>query len=170
MSGERQREESFDTYPETVLAFEGGPRIDLRWRPGPEDRGALAALELGPAFAVLTTEDAGGEGAEAATADEVAERQRENVRRTLRFEEHLARAGVPFRRLDGSAPDGSHRERCVAVALPQEEAARLARERGQVALLWYDGERFWRWPAGAETSPRPPPPASEPPASEPASR
>ena len=30
--GEREREESFEAYPETVLAFEGGPRIELRWQ------------------------------------------------------------------------------------------------------------------------------------------
>lgn len=160
MGTEREREERFEDHPATVLAFEGGPRVDLRWRPTPEERRALAALELGPAFVVLTAENPGGQPPEAASADEVAAWQRENVRRTLRFEEHLARAGLPFRRVDGSAPDGSHRERCVAVALPRDEAARLARERDQVALFWYDGQRFWPWPAEAEAAPRPLPPAA----------
>ena len=157
MTGEREREESFQAYPETVLAFEAGPRIDLRWRLDPEDRRALTALELGPTFAVLTAEEAGDEGADDLSADAMAERQRENVRRTLRLEELLARQSIAFRRVSSSAPDGSHRERCVAVALARAEAMRLAAERDQVALFWYDGDRFSLWPGALEEQPEPPP-------------
>ena len=156
MPTEREREESFEAYPETVLAFEGGPRIELRWRLDPEDRRALAALELGPTFAVLTAEEAGDEDGDDLSADAMAERQRENVRRTLRLEELLARQGIAFRRVSGSAPDGSHHERCVAVALGRKEAMRLAAERDQLALFWYDGERFSLWPGTAEERPEPP--------------
>jgi len=145
---------------ETVLSFEGGPRVDLRWQLDPEERRALAALELGPSFAVLTAEDPGGEDADDQSADGFAERQRENVRRTLRFEELLAREGLAFRRVDGSSSDGSHRERCVAVALSRAEAAQLAADHDQVPLFWWDGERFWRWPG--EESLEPPPPAPGP--------
>jgi hypothetical protein len=155
---DREREERFHAYPDTVLAFEGGPRIDLHWRLGPEDRRALAALELGPSFAVLTAEDP-GEGTGDLSADDLAERQRENVRRTLRFEEVLARWGLAFRRVDGSAPDCAHRERCVAVAASRDEATRLAAEHDQVALFWYDGEHFRPWRGAVEAQPEPPAPA-----------
>jgi hypothetical protein len=93
------------------------------------------------------------------SAEEVYERQRENARRTLRLEEHLAREGIPFRRADGTAYDGSRRERWVAVAVPRHEAKRLAEAHAQAGLFWYDGERFWPWPAGLEEPPSPPPPA-----------
>jgi hypothetical protein len=160
VTGEREREESFAACPATVLAFEGGPRVDLRWRLDEDERRALAAMELGPTFAVLTAERPGGDAGEAPSADELVRRERENVRRTLRFEELLVQEGVRFRHVDGSAPDESHRERCVAVALPRDEAARLAAERDQVALFWYDGARFWRWPAAVDEAPRPLPAAS----------
>ncbi len=159
--GEREREESFEAYPETVLAFEGGPRIELRWQLDSEERRELAALELGPSFAVLTAEDPGGEEADD-SADDLAERQRENTRRTLRFEELLTRQGLAFRRVDGSAPDGTRRERCVAVAVSREEATRLAAERDQVALFWYDRERFWLWPGQVGAQPEPLPSAPAP--------
>ena len=162
MPTEREREESFQAYPETVIAFEAGPRIDLRWRLDPDDRSALAALELGPSFAVLTAEDPGGEDIDGLSADELAERDRENVRRTLRLEEFLVRQGIAFRRVDSSAPDGGHRERCVAVALSREEATRLAAERDQLALFWYDGERFWLWPGHVDERPEPLPPSPAP--------
>jgi hypothetical protein len=156
---DREPEECFQAYPGTVLAFEGGPRIDVGWRLDPDDRRALAALELGPSFAVLTAEEPGGEDDSDLSADGLAERQRENVRRTLRFEEVLARWGLAFRRVDGSAPDGAHRERCVAVAVSRLEATRLAAEHDQVALFWYDGERFWPWPSEVDAWPEPLPPA-----------
>jgi len=142
---------------ETVLSFEGGPRVDLRWQLGTEDRHALAALELGPSFAVLTAVDP-AEDADDVSADALEDRQRENARRTLRFEELLAREGLAFRRVDGSAPDGSHRERCVAVALSRAEATQLAADHDQVPLFWWDGERFWLWPDAAERAEPPPAP------------
>jgi len=157
-----EREETLQAGPETVLSFEGGPRIDLRWQLDPEERRALAALELGPSFAVLTAEDPGGEDADDVSADGLAERQRQNVRRTLRFEELLAREGLAFRRVDGSASDGSHRERCVAVALSRAEAKQLAADHDQVPLFWWDGERFWPWPGVVGEGLERPPPAPGP--------
>jgi hypothetical protein len=142
----------------TLLAFEGGPRLDLRWRLSRDERRALAELELGPTFAVLTTESPGGATGDELSPEEADDRARENVRRTLRFEEHLARGGVPYRRVEAIALDGSHRERWVAVALGRDDAERLAREHAQAELLWYDGERFWPWHARAEEEPLPVPP------------
>ena len=152
-----EREEGSRDYPDTVLSFEGGPRVDLRWQLEPEERRALAALELGPSFAVLTAEDPEGEDAGGLSADALEDRQRESVRRTLRLEELLAREGLPFRRVDASASDGSYRERCLAVALSRAEATQLAANHGQVPLFWWDGERFWPWPGEAEERTDPPP-------------
>jgi hypothetical protein len=154
MPDEAERQDSYQAYPETVLTFEGGPRLDLRRPLGSEERRDLARLELGPSFAVLTAENPGGDSPEHLGADQAAERDRENIRRTLRLEERLAREGVPFRRVEGTAPDGSHRERCVAVAMSREAAERLAGTKDQVALFWYDGERFWLWPAQVAEEPR----------------
>ncbi len=150
-----ERHEAVQAYLRTVLAFEGGPRVDLRAPPSPDQQRALAALELGPSFAVLTAENPDGGEDVPPSADEAYRRDRENVRRTLRLEERLAREGIPFRRVEGTAPDGSHRERCVAVALERGAAEALAREHDQLALFWYDGQRFWLWPAEAEEAPRP---------------
>jgi uncharacterized protein DUF3293 len=155
MGTEREREESFEAYPATLLSFEGGPRLDLRFRLDEDERRALRELELGPSFAVLTAENPGGEAREDFDAEEADRRARENIRRILRFEERLAKDGVPFRRVEATAPDGGHREHCVAVALPREAAARLAGEQQQVALFWLDGDRFWLWPARVEAAPRP---------------
>ncbi len=150
-----EREESYQAYPQTLLAFEGGPRLDLRRPLSRDERQALRAAGLGDSFAVLTAESPGGAEPEAGTPALLAERERANVRRILRLEEHLARHGLRFRRVDGSAPDGTHRERCVAVALAREEAEGLARGRDQVALFWYDGERFWLWSAKVADTPQP---------------
>lgn len=155
MTTERDREERFRQYPRTVLSFEGGPRIDLRRPLSAADRRALAALELGPTFTVLTAENPGGDEGGSLSPDELADRQRQNTRRILRLEEHLAREPIPFRRVAASVPGGGHVEHCVAVAGSRDEATRLAAARDQVALFWYDGERFWLWPARVAQTPRP---------------
>jgi len=158
MTAEREREESFERYRATFLSFEGGPRLDLRWTLDEDERRALRELELGPTFAVLAARHPGGGEPEALSAEEAERRARESVRRILRFEERLAKDGVPFRRVEATGPHGGHREHCVAVALPRDEAARLAGEHEQVMLLWFDGDRFWLWPAELEAAPRPLPP------------
>jgi uncharacterized protein DUF3293 len=137
-------------YRRTVLSFEGGPAVDLRSPLGGWERAALADLGLGREFAVLSAENPRGEEPEDASPEEQDERDRENVRRVLRLEEALILARVPFRRVEASSPDGLHRERCVAVALSRPRAEALARAQEQLALFWYDGERFWLWPAEAE--------------------
>ncbi len=155
MANERDREQSYFQYPRTVLSFEGGPRIDLRRPLGGAERRALAALELGPTFAIFTADNPGGDDGDGQLGpDALADRAREDVRRMLRLEEHLAREGIPFRRVDAASPRGHHLERCVAVAASREEARRLAREHDQVALFWYDGERFWLRPAQVDEAPR----------------
>ena len=149
------RDPRFRDDPPTILSFEGGPRLDLRRPLSTADRRALAALELGPAFAVFTAENpAGAEGA-ARSPDELIDRQRADARRILRLEEHLAREGIPFRRARSSGADGGPVERCVALGASRGEAQRLAGDRDRVALFWYDGERFWLCPARVDEAPRP---------------
>jgi hypothetical protein len=61
---------------------------------------------------------------------------------------------VPFVDVDGASPDGEYRERCVAAAMPRDEAARLAARFEQLALFWFDGTDFWLLPAEASEAPR----------------
>jgi hypothetical protein len=145
--------EELRRYRRTVLSFEGGPSVDLRQPLGAWEHGALADLGLGREFAVLSAENPRGEEPEDASPEEQDERERENVRRVLRLEEALILARMRFRRVEASPPDGRHRERCVAVAVSRERAEGLARAQDQLALFWYDGERFWLWPAEVEAPP-----------------
>ena len=144
-------------YPETVLEFaDPAPlTVDLRVPLATSTRRALAAIGLGAPFAVLTAENPHGENAEdAPTAGEEAAREVSNERRMSRLERELAARGVTHRHVDGVAPDGSYRERCVAAVLPRDEAVELARRFGQLALFWFDGDRFWLMPAEAGGEPR----------------
>ena len=47
----------------------------------------------------------------------------------------------------GESPDRRHRERGVAVAMDGDDAIALARRFGQLAIYWFDGERFWLYGA-----------------------
>jgi len=151
-------DEKLDQYPNTVLEFEGRPgaRVDLR---RPLDRAsleAIARLGLGGAFAVLTAENPHGENAEDEPSAEEARRQEaRNERRTSALVRELTRRGAPFVYVDGVSPDGSYRERCVAVPMPRHDAVALARQFSQLAIFWYDGGRFWLLPAEADDEPRP---------------
>jgi hypothetical protein len=66
----------------------------------------------------------------------------------------LAADQVPFVRVDGVAPDGSYRERCVALLVPAEEGVALARRFDQLALFTFDGEAFWLLPAEVGAPPK----------------
>lgn len=155
MSDEREK---YDRYRNTILEFcePPGGRVDLR---RPLDAAALATLRaqgLDGAFAVLTAENPEGENAEDEPSEtEEARQARANARRTATLVERLTEAGTAFRRVDGVAPDGEYRERCVAVRLPLERAVALAKSADQLALFWYDGAAFWLVPAEADQPPRP---------------
>jgi hypothetical protein len=58
-----------------------------------------------------------------------------------------------FAQVDCCSPDKSHCECSVAVVIPQEKALDLAREMEQVAIFWFDGQRFWILGALADTDP-----------------
>jgi hypothetical protein len=150
--------EKLGEYAETILEFTGpGPdpiRIDLRRPLTAADRAAVVRLGLDGPFAVLTAENPGGEHADEAPTPEAAQaRAASNHRRTARLLDHLEQVGARAVPVDGVAPGGDHRERCVATPLGLGEAVALASRFDQVALFWYDGARFWLLPANADAAP-----------------
>lgn len=150
-------DEKWEAYHDTVLELHGAAagagllRIDLR-RPDMRALAArLRALGLEPPVAILTAENPHGANAEEAP-DGRAE-ARAHVRNDHRHDTLLAElreAGLPHARVDGVAPDGSYRERCVAVPLPAEAARALARRLSQLAFFLWDGERLWLEPGLAD--------------------
>ena len=130
-------------YPETILNFFTRPpvEIDLRNIPSPAALTVLKAEGLGEPFAIMTAFDPRGENLSPQANDQ----------RMRNLDERLAASGYTFTRVDCCSPDRSHCERSVAVAMPQVEALDLARELEQVAIFWFDGERFWILGALVET-------------------
>ena len=150
-------DDKWEQYPSTVLEFydDARTRLDLRRRVGAAERAALERLGLDRPFAVFTAENPCGENVEDEPAPAAAAAQEaRNERRTSRLEADLTSRGVPFVEVDGVSPDGQYRERCVAAAMPREEAAALASRFEQLALFWFDGSDFWLLPAEADRSPR----------------
>ncbi|AHG91333.1 Protein of unknown function DUF3293 [Gemmatirosa kalamazoonensis] len=149
--------EKYDAYARTILELPGVPdgRIDLRRPLDDAARAALAAVGLDRPFAVLTAENPHGDNEEDAPSRD-AERDREAVNdaQLATLVDALGAAHTPFVRVDGTAPDGSYRERCVAVMLPRDESVALARRFGQLALFWFDGQGFSLLPAEAGEPPR----------------
>lgn len=130
-----QLDPDWHRYPDTVLRFRTTPevRVDLR---KPVSKDVLASMErigFGRPFAVLTAHDPRGK-------DESAE---VNERRARELDARLRSAGARFVHVDACSPDGSHCELSVAAEIPQDLATRLAEELEQVALFWFDGEKFW---------------------------
>ncbi len=132
-------------YPDTVLHFRADPpvRIDLREPVAP---GAIAAMEatgLSGPFAVLTAHDPRGRDEDADV----------NERRAERLADRLLALKVKFIDVDACSPDGSHCEASVAASIEREQATALAREFEQVAIFWFDGEKFWIVGALARSDP-----------------
>ncbi|MGK2935358.1 MAG: DUF3293 domain-containing protein [Gemmatimonadaceae bacterium] len=122
-------------YPDTVLCFRTDPavRIDLREPVGRETAAVLESIGLSGPFAVLTAHDPRGRDEDADI----------NERRAERLDERLLALGADFIHVDACSPDGSHCEASVAALIEREHAAGLAREFEQVAIFWFDGEKFW---------------------------
>jgi hypothetical protein len=148
----------WDAYHGTVLEFvddeRGCLRVDLR---RPDERAIaqrLAALGLEPPVAIMTAENPRGANAEdAPTARQEARQEVRNDDRHATLLAELREAGLPFARVDGVAPDGEYRERCVAVPLGRQEGRALARRLGQLAFFWFDGTRVWLEPGVADHEP-----------------
>jgi len=132
-------------YPETILLFDSRPslRIDLRSPLSPRERATLAQIVIAGEFAVITASDPQGKdlGSD------------ENAGRTVARENRLRALGHSFIRVAAKSPDGSHREASMAIPTSKAQAIQLAREFGQVAIFWYDGDRFWIVGALADVEP-----------------
>ncbi|HUR91346.1 MAG TPA: DUF3293 domain-containing protein, partial [Gemmatimonadaceae bacterium] len=130
-----QLDPDWHRYPDTVLHFHAEPvvSVDLREPAGNETRSAMDRLGLAGPFAVMTAHDPRGR-------DESAE---VNARRAKELDRRLAALGVPFVHVDACSPDRSHCEASVAAVMDREAATALARELEQVAMFWYDGDKFW---------------------------
>jgi hypothetical protein len=130
-----QHDPDWPKYPETVLEFSTTPaiEIDLRQPVTPEAITLLQTIGLGSPFAIMTAYDPRGKDLPSS----------ENEKRRRRLNERLAANGYRFVQVDCCSPDRSHCECSVAVVMPQEAALDLARELEQVAIFWFDGERFW---------------------------
>ena len=151
-----EQREKLAIYPNTVLEIVDGPKIDLRKPLRAADRKALARIGLAHPFAVITAENPCGEHVDDADTmrGEVKGKTR-NAMRVRLFEHQLADRHLEFRIVDGVSPDGSYRERGCAVVMPRADAVALARELDQLAIFWYDGERFWLVPVAIDGDPQP---------------
>ncbi len=140
-----QHDPDWPRYPETVLFFVTTPavEIDLRKIPSDEKITALKAAGLDQPFAIMTAFDPRGENLSAA----------ENKGRMRELDRRLRSSNYRFAQVDACSPDKSHCECSVAVIMPQEKALDLARDMQQVAIFWFDGNRFWILGALAETDP-----------------
>jgi hypothetical protein len=132
-------------YPETILIFSTEPpiEIDLRAIPSAEALAGLTTAGLGEPFAIVTAFDPRGEDLPAA----------ENELRGRALERMLAKSGRRFISVDCCSPDRSHCECSFAVVMLQQEAVILARQLDQVAIFWFDGQRFWIVGAMVKTDP-----------------
>jgi uncharacterized protein DUF3293 len=140
-----QHDPDWPRYPETILDFATKPaiEIDLRKVPSADAIAALRAAGLEQPFAIMTAFDPGGTNLSPA----------ENENRRQGLAQRLRSSGYRFAEVDCCSPDRSHCECSVAVVMPQEEALDLARELEQVAIFWFDGERFWILGVLAESDP-----------------
>jgi hypothetical protein len=132
-------------YETTVLRLgrSGRLRVDLARPLDGDSRIALTSLGVGTRFAIITAHNPGGRTLAAPR----------NLWRHFRLRAVLAARGVRTVPAIGESPDGSHRERGVAVAMDGDDAIAIARGFGQLAIYWFDGERLWLYGA---LEPRPP--------------
>lgn len=130
-----QLDPDWHKYPDTILHFKTDPsvRVDLREPVGSVDVAAMRAIGLSGPFAVFTAHDPQGRD----ESDQV------NQELATALDKRLISGGVRFLHVDACSPDGSHCEASVAALIEREAATQLARELQQVAIFWYDGEKFW---------------------------
>lgn len=130
-----QLDPDWHRYPDTVLNFRTTPavRVDLREPIGQESVRAMWGMGLPGAFAVLTAQNPRGADTDSRVNKELA----------AQLDKTLGSLGATFLHVDACSPDGEHCEDSVAVIMDREAATQLARELEQVAIFWFDGEKFW---------------------------
>jgi len=140
-----QHDPDWPKYPETVLTFSTTPKVEIDLRQNLSDKTLteLEAIGFGVPFAVMTAFDPRGRDLAPG----------ENEKRRVDLNNRLKKSGYRFVEVDACSPDRSHCECSVAVAMPQDEAVALAKELEQVAIFWFDGERFWIVGALVEADP-----------------
>jgi hypothetical protein len=140
-----QHDPDWPKYPETVLFFSTTPQItiDLREVVSADSLNALRQAGLGEPFAIMTAFDPKGENLPKTA----------NEKRSRELSERLSNSGYRFVTVDCCSPDGSHCECSVAVVMPRADAIALAKELEQVAIFWFDSERFWIVGALVDTDP-----------------
>jgi len=140
-----QHDPDWPKYPETVLTFSTTPKVEIDLRQNLSDKTLtdLKAVGFGVPFAVMTAFDPRGRDLAPG----------ENEKRRVDLNNRLKKSGYRFVEVDACSPDRSHCECSVAVAMPQDEAVALAKELEQVAIFWFDGERFWIVGALVEADP-----------------
>ncbi len=138
-----QHDPDWPRYPETILTFATQPsfEIDLREIPSESTLATLKAAGFGDPFAIITALDPRGQDLSPA----------ENEERRRALNRRLTESGYRFARVDCCSPDRSHCEASVAVAMRREDSVALAKELQQVAIFWFDGQRFWILGALADT-------------------
>ena len=140
-----EKHEAWSSYPETVLYFATDPEVmvDLREPIPPATKKALAAMGLDQPFAILTSHNPRGKVLDAA----------ENDRRFAGLEAELKSLGREYIVMDACSPDKSHCECSVAIIIDRDEALRIAERWEQIAIFWWDLERFWIYGAISPISP-----------------
>ena len=140
-----QQDPDWPRYPETILTFATTPpvEIDLRDIPSKEAISHLAVAGFGEPFAVLTAFDPRGQNLPPS----------ENEQRKRDLDRRLEASGLRFVHVDACSPDRSHCECSAAIVMPQHEAIELGKELEQVAIFWFDGQRFWIVGALVEADP-----------------
>lgn len=140
-----EKNEAWSSYPETVLYFATDPEVmvDLREPVPPATKKALAAMGLDQPFAILTSYNPRGVVLDAA----------ENERRFAELEAELKSSGREYLVMDACSPDKSHCECSVAIKIDRTEALRIAERWEQIAIFWWDLDRFWIYGAISPINP-----------------
>ncbi|MEO5902465.1 MAG: DUF3293 domain-containing protein [Gemmatimonadaceae bacterium] len=127
--------EAWSSYPETLLILPGEPEImiDLREPISGEAKKALKAIGLDSPFAVLTSFNPRG----------VNQPAEENARLFGELESELRGLGLEYSVIDACSPNKDHCECSVAMKIDRQAAIDMAFRWEQVAIFWWDLERFW---------------------------
>lgn len=120
-------------YPNTVLSWFDGSRVDLREPIGARELAAFASNGLCNAFAILS----------AYPAPSQARPREQSELLTARLRAEIRALDAPCVDLVASSPCGAHTEPSVAAPLSRRDALVIARQFEQSAVFWFDGARMW---------------------------
>ena len=135
-------DERWSRYPETVLHF-SDVMVDLRIKVEQPIKDGLKTLGLHNSFGVLTAYNPRG-------VDTPAD---ENARRMKEMQAELASSDDFFIELDACSPDKSHCECSVALVADRARVIEIAKRWEQIAIFWFDGDRFWIYGAITDSNP-----------------